>query len=374
MEFQPYPFEKLNALIESISTTGQRISLGVGEPQFKTPDFITKALGDNAYLLNKYPKTSGEKSLKIALQSFIHRRFNVRLRLEEIVPSFGTREVLFNFPQFYLFGKTSKVIAHPNPFYQIYEGAAIASGAKTIYMNLLKENAFKPQLTKEQMQECDLVILNFPNNPTGSSLTLEELKLWVEWALEYDFLLLNDECYSEIYTGIKPYSILEASVAVGNTGFKNVLALNSISKRSSAPGLRSGFIAGDSAVLKDYAQYRTYVGCASPLPLQEAAALAWNDETHTQYFQMQYAKNLKIAEEILGVEVPKETFYVWLYVGDDLAFTKKLLEKENILVLPGSFLSRTNEGIDPGSGYVRLALVYEEAVIQEALLRIKQCL
>ena len=241
-------------------------------------------------------------------------------------------------------------------------------------MNLLEENAFKPQLTKEQMQECDLVILNFPNNPTGSSLTLEELKLWVQWALEYDFLILNDECYSEIYTGLKPSSILEASIAVGNTSFKNVLALNSISKRSSAPGLRSGFIAGDSAVLKDYARYRTYVGCASPLPLQEAAALAWSDEAHTQYFQRQYAKNLKLAEEILGVEVPKETFYVWLYVGDDLAFSKKLLEKENILVLPGSFLSRVDRGINPGSGYVRLALVYEEEIIRESLLRIKQCL
>ncbi|TLE17263.1 succinyldiaminopimelate transaminase [Helicobacter apodemus] len=374
MDFQPYPFEKLNTLIQSISTTGQRISLSVGEPQFKTPDFITKALGDNAPLLNKYPKTGGEESLKVALQGFIHKRFNVNLRLEEIVPSFGTREVLFNFPQFYLFGKDSKVIAHPNPFYQIYEGAAIASGAKTIYMNLLEENAFKPQLTKEQMQECDLVILNFPNNPTGSSLTLEELKLWVQWALEYDFLILNDECYSEIYTGLKPSSILEASIAVGNTSFKNVLALNSISKRSSAPGLRSGFIAGDSAVLKDYARYRTYVGCASPLPLQEAAALAWSDEAHTQYFQRQYAKNLKLAEEILGVEVPKETFYVWLYVGDDLAFSKKLLEKENILVLPGSFLSRVDRGINPGSGYVRLALVYEEEIIRESLLRIKQCL
>lgn len=374
MDFQPYPFEKLNTLIQSISTIGQRISLSVGEPQFKTPDFITKALRRNAPLLNKYPKTSGEENLKLALQSFIHRRFNVNLCLEEIVPSFGTREVLFNFPQFYLFGKDSKVIAHPNPFYQIYEGAAIASGAKTIYMNLLEENAFKPQLTKEQMQECDLVILNFPNNPTGSSLTLEELKLWVQWALEYDFLILNDECYSEIYTGLKPPSILEASVAVGNTSFKNVLALNSISKRSSAPGLRSGFIAGDSEVLKDYARYRTYVGCASPLPLQEAAALAWSDEAHTQYFQRQYAKNLKLAEEILGVEVPKETFYVWLYVGDDLAFSKKLLEKENILVLPGSFLSRSDKGINPGSGYVRLALVYEEEIIRESLLRIKQCL
>ncbi|MDE5591798.1 MAG: aminotransferase class I/II-fold pyridoxal phosphate-dependent enzyme, partial [Helicobacter sp.] len=178
----------------------------------------------------------------------------------------------------------------------------------------------------------------------------------------------------EIYSEVKPSSILEASVALGNKNFKNVLALNSISKRSSAPGLRSGFIAGDGEILKKYAQYRTYVGCASPLPLQEAAALAWRDLMHTQYSRNQYAKNLQLAKEILGVEAPKDTFYVWLKVEDDLRFTQELLEKENILVLPGSFLSRLDGEINPGAGYVRLALVYEEEIIRDSLLRIKKCL
>lgn len=373
MEFQPYPFEKLNALIKDIPQKEGRISLTIGEPQFKTPEFICQTLSQKAALLNKYPKTSGEESLKEALLGFVKRRFGIDLPCEALISTFGTREVLFNFPQFYLFDKKNKVMAYPNPFYQIYEGAAIASRAKVIHMNLTKENSFKPKLSTKEMQECDLVILNSPNNPTGSTLSLEELKKWVEWALEYDFLLLNDECYSEIYMDSKPASILEASYAAGNYSFKNILALNSISKRSSAPGLRSGFIAGDSQILKQYAQYRTYVGCASPLPLQEAARVAWSDDEHTLYSREQYAKNLQLAKEILGVEVPSSTFYVRLFVGDDLEFARNLLEKENIVILPGSFLSREN-GINPGRGYVRLALVYEQEIIKDALLRIKKWL
>ena len=310
---------------------------------------------------------------------FIKRRFNVELEAQNLIPTFGTREVLFNFPQFYLFHQKSPTIAHPNPFYQIYEGAAIASRAKTIYMDLNAENHFKPLLTKEQMQECHLVILNSPNNPTGATLSLEELKKWVECALEFDFLLLNDECYSEIYSKERPHSVLEASLAIGNTEFKNVLALNSISKRSSAPGLRSGFIAGNSNVLKDYLQYRTYVGCASPLPLQKAASYAWSDDAHTEFSRTQYAKNLQCAREIFQTKIPhlsipQETFYVWLPVENDLEFVRRVLREEDILVLPGSFLSRKNplNHRNPGENFVRLALVYEENIIKDTLLRLQK--
>ena len=377
MEFQPYPFEKLQALIKDIPQKEGRITLTIGEPQFPTPKCICDSLRQNVESLNKYPKTAGEDFLKSAMLGFIKRRFNVALAPNMLIPTFGTREVLFNFPQFYLFDKPNPTLAHPNPFYQIYEGAAIASRAKTIYMPLTKENNFTPSLSKEQMQQCDLVILNSPNNPTGATMSLESLKQWVQYALEFDFLLLNDECYSEIYSGEKPASILEASVAVGNISFKNVLAINSISKRSSAPGLRSGFIAGDSNVLKAYAQYRTYVGCAAPLPLQSAAAVAWSDDAHTEFSRTQYAKNLQLAREILGskiphLPIPKDTFYVWLPVKDDLSFTRTLLEKENILVLPGSFLSRLDLGENPGSNFVRLALVYEDFIIKDALTRIAQ--
>lgn len=380
MEFQPYPFEKLNSLICGIQTNKKCISLTIGEPQFDTPQIICEALRENAKSLNRYPKTGGEECLKDSMRGFVKRRFNVELQPNELIPTFGTREVLFNFPQFYLFDKPNPTLAHPNPFYQIYEGAAIASRAKSIYMNLDTQNNFKPMLTKEQMQSCDLVILNSPNNPTGATLSLEELKVWVENALEFDFLLLNDECYSEIYSTQKPASILQASLEVGNESFKNVLALNSISKRSSAPGLRSGFIAGDSTILKPYLQYRTYAGCASPLPLQSAAMLAWSEETHTEFSRTQYTKNLILAKEILSpkfthLHIPSETFYVWLPVNDDLEFTKNLLAKENILVLPGSFLSRIDDkGRNPGQNFVRLALVYEESIIKDALLRLQKWL
>lgn len=193
-------------------------------------------------------------------------------------------------------------------------------------------------------------------------------------------MLLNDECYSEIYSISKPTSILQACLEIGNERFKNVLALNSISKRSSAPGLRSGFIAGDSNILKPYLQYRTYVGCASPLPLQYAAAFAWSEDSHTESSRAQYAKNLQLAKEILGAKipnlrVPNETFYVWLPVQNDLEWTKNLLMKENILVLPGSFLSRkNNKGENPGENFVRLALVYEESILKDALLRLQKWL
>ena len=282
MNFEPYPFEKLNNLLENITPNKnyEPSALTIGEPQFETPDFIQKALCQNSSQLRKYPKIAGEENLRAAQRKFVKTRFSVTLSDEQIIPTFGTREVLFNFPQFFLFDKKEPTIAFTNPFYQIYEGAAIASRAKTIYLNLTKENNFKPEIDEKKLSACHLVILNFPNNPTSSTLTLQELGEWVKLALKYNFVLLNDECYSEIYTAKPVPSLLEASLYVGNCAFKNMLVINSISKRSSAPGLRSGFIAGDESILKEYINYRTYIGCASPLPLQSAAAVAWSDEEH----------------------------------------------------------------------------------------------
>ena len=219
------------------------------------------------------------------------------------------------------------------------------------------------------------MILNFPNNPTASTLTLEELGEWVKLALKHNFLLLNDECYSEIYTDKPIPSLLEASVHVGNASFKNVLVINSISKRSSAPGLRSGFIAGDAEILKGYMNYRTYVGCASPLPLQSAAAVAWSDEEHVEAARKIYGKNFEAAREILGIETPEATFYIWLKVPSALEFTKKLYRDYNVKVLPGEFLAREDtNGINPGKEYVRIALVEDTQKVRSALKRIKECL
>ncbi len=372
MQFQTYPFEKLTHLLADITANPklEPLTLTIGEPQFQTPDFIQKSLCDNAPLLNKYPKTAGESILKETQRAFVKKRFKVDLQENELIPTFGTREVLFNFPQFLLSNQQDPVMAFPNPFYQIYEGAAIASGAEIIHLNLTKENGFKAPIEPEILKLCHLVIINYPNNPTATSATIEELKRWAQAALDYDFVLLNDECYSEIYVGEKDPSLLEAAIMIGNTDFKNIIVVNSISKRSSAPGLRSGFIAGDASILKAYMQYRTYVGAASPLPLQHAAAAAWSDEAHVQENREKYAKNFALAREILGVETPSSTFYIWLEVDDDIAFTKKLYHDKNLKVLPGSFLSRG----EFKSKHIRIALVEDETRTREALTRIKEVL
>lgn len=377
MHFEPYPFEKLTALLADITPNPEYspIALTIGEPQFETPAFIQKSLAKHSEELRRYPKTAGESYLNDSMRGFVESRFGVKLKSSELISSFGTREVLFNFPQYYLFDKPNALMAYTNPFYQIYEGAAIASRARVIHLNLTEQNSFKPLINETELAECDLVILNFPNNPTASVLNLEELGEWVLLALKHDFCLINDECYSEIYTDQKIPSLLEASVYVGNTSFKNVLVINSISKRSSAPGLRSGFIAGDAEILKGYSQYRTYVGCASPLPLQAAAAMAWADEYHVAQARTVYAENFKAAQEILGITTSDATFYVWLNVGDALEFTQRLYRDYNVKVLPGEFLAREDaSGENPGIGYIRIALVEETVRTIEALKRLKEAL
>lgn len=377
MNFEPYPFEKLNELLKDVvpNSEYEASALTIGEPQFETPAFIQNELCESSSLLRRYPKTAGEDYLRTAQREFVLKRFNVELSDAQIIPTFGTREVLFNFPQFFLFDKKEPTMAFTNPFYQIYEGAAIASRAKVIHLNLTPENSFKPQIDEDKLSTCDLVILNFPNNPTTSTLSIDELGEWVKLALKHDFVLLNDECYSEIYTQNPTPSLLEASLHVGNGSFKNVLVINSISKRSSAPGLRSGFIAGDENILKEYINYRTYIGCASPLPLQKAAAVAWSDEEHVAIAREIYKKNFQAAREILDIEIPEATFYIWLKVPSPLEFTKKLYERYNVKVLPGEYLARDDkDGNNPGKEFIRIALVEDEDKTRNALGRIKEAL
>jgi aspartate/methionine/tyrosine aminotransferase len=235
-------------------------------------------------------------------------------------------------------------------------------------MELKKENNFKNTLSQLDGDE-DLIILNSPNNPTASVMSLDELSEWVEYALKNDVVILSDECYSELYFDEKPPSILEAAINVGNKDFKNILAINSISKRSSAPGLRSGYIAGDSEILKKYLSFRTYVGCASPLPLQYAATAAWMEDSHVELFREEYKKNFEVAKEILGINPPKATFYIWLEVGDDIEFTVNAYKK-GVKVMPGRFMGRNGAGV----GYVRIALVYDVEKTKKALNVIKELL
>lgn len=376
MNFEKYPFEKLRELYKDIAPNRdyKNIAFTIGEPQFETPKFILDEFQRTSHLINKYPKTAGEDFLRTSLINFNKNRFNLTLKPSQVLPTNGTREVLFNLPQFILFDKTSPIIVYPNPFYQIYEGAAIASRAKVVHLNLYEENGFLPDINEFkkflQYQKIDMLILNSPNNPTASVMDICELSRWVELALEYDFVILNDECYNEIYFDDAPPSILQASMIVNNTDFKNVLAINSISKRSSAPGLRAGFIAGDENILRNYLTYRTYVGVASPLPAQYAAAAAWNDQSHVEDARCRYRVNFELAKDILRLDIPKATFYIWLNVGDGIEFATKAYKEFNLSLLPGSFLSRG----DIGDSFVRIALVHGTTETEEGLHRIAKIL
>lgn len=372
MNFETYPFEKLNTLLENIKPNENYapLSLTIGEPQFETPPFILDALKDSASLLNKYPKTSGEPTLREAMLKYLKTRFELELSNAQIIPTFGTREVLFNFPQFLLHDVENSVMAYPNPFYQIYEGAAKATRSEVVYINLKAENSFEHVVAEEELAKCHFVIINTPNNPTSATMLMEELRKWVRLAQKHNFVLLNDECYIDLYLDEPVPSLLNASIAEGNSDFKNILVINSISKRSSAPGLRSGFIAGDAEILKAYMTYRTYVGCASPLPLQSAAAVAWADQEHVDGFRAKYRQNFELAKEILNIDPPLATFYIWLEVEDEIDFTVNLYKEYNLKVIPGSFLGREEQG----KGFVRLALVYEETKTRECLERIKKAL
>lgn len=372
MNFETYPFEKLNTLLENITPNKNYapLSLTIGEPQFETPKFILETLTRSASLLNKYPKTSGEPVLREAMLKYLNTRFDLTLTNAQIIPTFGTREVLFNFPQFLLHDIENSVIAYPNPFYQIYEGAAKASNSEVVYINLEAKNNFEHIIEEEKLAQCHLVIINTPNNPTSATMLMDELRTWVRLAQKHNFVLLNDECYIDLYLEEPTPSLLNASLLEENSEFNNILVINSVSKRSSAPGLRSGFIAGDAKILKAYMTYRTYVGCASPLPLQEAASVAWADQEHVNGFRAKYRKNFELAKEILNIEPPLATFYIWLAVEDEINFTIELYKNYNLKVIPGSFLGREGQG----KGFVRLALVYEEEKTKECLNRIKQAL
>ena len=370
MNFETYPFEKLNTLLKDITPNENYspLSLTIGEPQFETPKFILDALTSSASLLNKYPKTSGEPILREAMLKYLKTRFELSLSNAQIIPTFGTREVLFNFPQFLLHDIENPVMAYPNPFYQIYEGAAKATRSQVVYINLEAKNNFEHIVEEEKLANCHFVIINTPNNPTSATMLMNELRKWVRLAQKHNFVLLNDECYIDLYLDEPVPSLLNASIEEGNTEFINILVINSASKRSSAPGLRSGFIAGDAKILKAYMTYRTYIGCASPLPLQEAAAKAWADQTHVDGFRAKYRRNFELSKEILNIDPPLATFYIWLEVEDEIAFTIKLYKSYNLKVIPGSFLGREGQG----KGFVRLALVYEETKTRECLERIKQ--
>jgi N-succinyldiaminopimelate aminotransferase len=384
-----YPFEKLRNLLSkcNVNTKKSAITLAIGEPKHKTPKFITKELEANISNISTYPTTRGTNELKTAIINWLCRRFNLSQETlneeRNILPTNGTREALFSITQTVV-NKTNgnPIVMMPNPFYQIYEGAALLAGAEPYYLNCIEENKYIPDLSlvpKEIWQRCQLFYLCSPGNPSGAVVDFDFIKELMMLADKYNFIIASDECYSEIYYNEEqpPLSLLEYAKKLGNFEYKRCLIFHSLSKRSNVPGLRSGFVAGDSEIIEIFYRYRTYHGCAMPLHVQKASIAAWNDEKHVKKNRDIYReKFLKVCVElksVLPVTPPSGGFYLWpkLHCSDE-DFAKELYTSENVEVLPGSYLSRNVNCINPGDKRVRIALVAETDLCIEAAKRIKR--
>lgn len=386
-KLQSYPFEKLATLKQGITPNAQLepIAWSIGEPKHEPPALVLKKLATSLTDVSRYPTTKGITELREAICGWLSRRFQLPLENlsaeQQVIPVNGTREALFAFAQSVVDRNDNPLVMLPNPFYQIYEGAALLAGAEPVYINCLEENQYQPDfsaITDEQWQRCQLLYLCSPNNPTGSTIDLDGYIKLIELAHRYDFIIASDECYSEIYTPgeTPPASLLQACVAMGNDQYKHCVVFHSLSKRSNLPGLRSGFVAGDATVLQQFLSYRTYHGCAMPLPTQLASIAAWNDEAHVGENQQLYRDKFECVaatlEDIWPLQKPQAGFNFWAKTPiDDEKFTQRLFAETHITVLPGRYLSRTINGINPGENHVRMALVAPLEECETAALRIK---
>jgi N-succinyldiaminopimelate aminotransferase len=385
-----YPFERLARLKAGIAAPASlpHIAMSIGEPKHAPPSFVIEALQANLGKLDSYPVTAGLPETRAACAAWLQRRFGVRVDPQGMVlPVNGTREALFSFVQAVVStDRTSEagkppVVAMPNPFYQIYEGAALLAGAEPVFINTVAAHRFQPDLDSvppETWQRCQVLFLCSPGNPTGSVLSLDYLKHALRLAEQYDFVIASDECYAELYRDehARPPSLLQAAAALGHDSFQRCVVFHSLSKRSSVPGLRSGFVAGDPAILKSYLLYRTYHGCAMPVPTQLASIAAWSDDTHAAanraLYREKYARVLPILQPVLDVSEPDGAFYLWPDVGrDDETFTRELFATQNLTILPGSYLARDTPAGNPGRHRVRISLVapVEECVTAAQRIR-----
>ncbi|KZN12801.1 succinyldiaminopimelate transaminase [Marinomonas sp. TW1] len=380
----PYPFQKLAELLEGIQPNPDKtlIKLTIGEPQHQAPQVAMEALANNLNGVSKYPSTKGEAALRQAISDWTKTRFQLDdLNPDtQVLPVTGTREALFAITQTLVGEKTSPLVISPNPFYQIYEGAAILAGADRHFLPCDANNQYKIDyraVTDEVWTRCEILFVCSPNNPSGTITTLEEYAFLIEKAKQFNFTIVADECYSEIYFGEDaPLGLLEACQQLGHLDYKHCLIFQSLSKRSNLPGLRSGFVAGDANILKPFLLYRTYQGCAMPIHHQMASIAAWNDEQHVienrQIYTRKFDAVLDILEPVMQVSKPEAGFYLWpqLTISDE-AFCTALYQEEAVLVLPGSYLGRDVNGHNPGSQHARMALVAEESECTEAAHRIK---
>jgi N-succinyldiaminopimelate aminotransferase len=369
---QPYPFERLRALLAGVTPPAlPPIRLSIGEPQHATPDLIRRGLVDHLDGLSTYPATAGIDELRETMAGWFRTRYSLP-RLDaarEVLPVNGTREALFAFAQVVIDGtRPSPVVVSPNPFYQIYEGAALLAGAEPAFLNQTADTGFAldlDSLTGDQWRRTQLVYVCSPGNPTGHVLDLDGWRALFERADTCGFVIASDECYSEIYPDEQrpPLGGLEAAHRLGRHDFRNLVVFTSLSKRSNAPGLRSGGVAGDAALLERFRLYRTYHGSAMSLSVQHASIAAWRDEAHVRDNRARYRDKLAavqpLLDPVLPAGMPDASFYLWARVpgGDDQAFARDLFAAAHVTVLPGRYLARDAHGVNPGEGYVRIALV-----------------
>ena len=387
-KLQPYPFQKLAALFEGCVPPAEKtpIRLSIGEPKHPTPAIIHDAIRESLQQLASYPLTAGMPALREAIAGWLTRRFSLPQESldpsRNILPVNGTREALFAFAQCVVDRTVDNpLVLMPNPFYQIYEGAALLAGARPLYLDCTAENGFIPDfdaVDAATWDDCQLLYLCSPGNPTGAVIDEPTLQKLITLAQQHDFIIASDECYSEIYFDEvrPPAGLLGAAAAMGNSDYSRCIVFHSLSKRSNAPGLRSGFVAGDADVLKHFLLYRTYHGCAMSPTVQMASIAAWNDERHVRdnrdRYREKFAAFSEILADVMPLTMPDAGFYFWAKTpGSDTEFARRLFAEEHVTVLPGSYLSRETENGNPGAGYVRMALVAETEGCVEAARRIR---
>lgn len=392
VKLKPYPFERLAQLKAGVTPPAHlpHISLSIGEPRHAPPQFIIDALERHMDGLAAYPQAKGIPELRASIAAWLTQRFHLSKGMidpdQHVVPVSGTREGLFSFVQAVVDarGDEAPIVMMPNPFYQIYEGAAYLAGAEPYYMNTLQENGFLPDLDAvpaEIWRRCQVLFICTPGNPTGAVMDENYLRRVIELADEYDFIIASDECYSEIYLDENnpPAGLLEVCAKTGRTDMRRCVVFHSLSKRSNVPGLRSGFVAGDANVMQPFLLYRTYHGCALPLPAQLASVEAWNDDVHAAENRRLYQQKFQLAEEILrghlDFDIPPAAFYLWAKTPIDAEeFTRRLFAEQNLTILPGSYLSRETSSGDPGKNRVRISLVPDLKETGDALYRIREFL
>ena len=379
---QPYPFERLRQLFAGVTPNPQYspISLGIGEPKHPTPEFIKRTLTESLGELAGYPATAGSPALRAAFTGWLDKRYGLKLDpATQVLPVNGSREALFAFAQTVIDPTRPAVVVCPNPFYQIYEGAALLAGAQPYYAPSDAARNFAvdwDSVPDDVWSRTQLVYVCSPGNPTGAVMPLSEWQKLFALQDRHGFVIASDECYSEIYFRDEPpLSGLEAAAKLGRGDFRNLVAFTSLSKRSNVPGMRSGFVAGDAQILKNFLLYRTYHGSAMSGPVQQASIAAWGDEDHVvanrAEYRRKFAEVTPVLEKVLDVRLPDAAFYLWAGVrGSDTEFARELLAQYNVTVLPGSYLAREVDGRNPGAGRVRMALVADTAECLEAAQRI----